>query len=300
MTAGERPVVRIAAPAKLNLGLEIVGRRPDGYHNLVTIFQAIDLCDALTLAPAAGDAIRADLPGLADERNLAVRALERIRETAGTSAGASLHIRKRIPIAAGLGGASSDAAAALLAGRAFWRSPASDADLAALALALGSDVPFFLRGGTALADGRGEQLTPLPTPASAFVIVAPHISIPAKTATLFSRLTPGDWSDGAAVRTNAARLRAGLPLDPALLGNAFARPLLAMLPALADVLALLRKAGAPNLALSGAGPTHYVVLDDSERASALATTIRNKLAGRADVVIAHPLAHPPSPRMTYL
>jgi 4-diphosphocytidyl-2-C-methyl-D-erythritol kinase len=300
MTAGERPVVRIAAPAKLNLGLEIVGRRPDGYHDLVTIFQAIDLCDELTLAPAADEEIRADLPGLEDERNLAVRALERIRETAGTSAGASLHIRKRIPIAAGLGGASSDAAAALLAGRAFWRSPASDADLAALALALGSDVPFFLRGGTALAGGRGEQLTPLPTPASAFVIVAPHIAIPAKTATLFSRLTPGDWSDGAAVRTNAARLRAGLPLDPALLGNAFARPLLAMLPALADVLALLRKAGAPNLALSGAGPAHYVVLDDSERASALAATIRNKLAGRADVVIAHPLAHPPAPGLTYL
>ncbi|HEU0114712.1 MAG TPA: hypothetical protein VFQ80_08545, partial [Thermomicrobiales bacterium] len=176
----------------------------------------------------------------------------------------------------------------------------TDDDLAALALALGSDVPFFLHGGTALAMGRGERLASLPTPPLVFAIVAPHVAIPAKTATLFARLTPADWSDGAAVRANADRLRADLPLDPALLRNAFERPLLAMLPALADLRTLLRRAGAPNVALSGAGPAHYVVLDDVERATALAAKIREATAGRADVVIAHPLAHPPTPDLTYL
>ncbi|HEX5498599.1 MAG TPA: 4-(cytidine 5'-diphospho)-2-C-methyl-D-erythritol kinase, partial [Thermomicrobiales bacterium] len=112
-------MIRIAAPAKLNLGLEVVGRRPDGYHELATIFQAIDLCDALMLTSASGPGIRADLPGLDDGRNLAVAALTRIRATTSADDGALLGIRKRIPIAAGMGGASSDAAAALLAGRAF-------------------------------------------------------------------------------------------------------------------------------------------------------------------------------------
>ncbi|HEU5434398.1 MAG TPA: 4-(cytidine 5'-diphospho)-2-C-methyl-D-erythritol kinase [Thermomicrobiales bacterium] len=296
MTAPDRPTVRIAAPAKLNLGLEVVGRRPDGYHDLVTIFQAIDLCDELTLVPAPGGEIRGDLPGLDDERNLAVQALRRIRAPGTADDGVLLRIRKRIPLAAGLGGASSDAAAALLAGRAFWRAPATDADLAAMALALGSDVPFFLHGGTVLATGRGERLTPLPTPASlTFVVVAPRIAIPAKTASLFARLTSADWSNGATVRANAERLRSGAPLDPALLRNAFDRPLTEMLPALADLRSLLLKAGAPHIALSGAGPSHYVVLDDPERATALAAAIRAATAGSADVVVGHPLAHPPSP-----
>jgi 4-diphosphocytidyl-2-C-methyl-D-erythritol kinase len=296
----QRPTIRIAAPAKLNLGLEVVGRRPDGYHDLVTIFQAIDLCDELTLTPAPGDRVRADLPGLEDERNLAVRALKRIRVAGGATDGVELAIRKRIPMAAGLGGASSNAAAALLAGRAFWRAPATDADLAELALALGSDVPFFLQGGTALATGRGERLTPLPTPSLTFVVVAPRIAIPAKTASLFACLRPADRSDGTNVRINAERLRSGAPLGVSLLGNAFERPLLEMLPALADLRSVLRRVGAPNAALSGAGPAHYVVFDDPQRAAALAAAIRDAVAGRADVVVGHPLAHPPSPRMTYL
>jgi 4-diphosphocytidyl-2-C-methyl-D-erythritol kinase len=299
MTA-PRPTLRIAAPAKVNLGLEIVGRRPDGYHDLVTIFQAIDLCDELTLRPTSGDQIRADLPRLDDERNLAVRALERIRTLTGSHDGAELLIRKRIPMAAGLGGASSDAAAALVAGRAHWQASATDDDLAALALALGSDVPFFLRGGTALGEGRGERLTPLPTPPLVFVVVAPRVAIPAKTTTLFARLTPADWSDGASVRANAARLLAGAPLDPALLRNAFERPLRELEPTLAALPAVMKRAGAPHVALSGAGPAHYVALDDPERAETLATALRDALGGRADVVVGHALAHPASPPMTYL
>jgi len=156
------------APAKLNLALEVVGRRPDGYHDLRTVFQAIDLADTLRFRkrPEAGIHLRLEgpepVPG--GPGNLVVRAGEALARRLGTSQGAEILLTKRIPAGTGLGGGSSDAAAAILGLETLWGSLLDPADRAALALELGSDVPFFLQGGTALGEGRGERLRPFPPP----------------------------------------------------------------------------------------------------------------------------------------
>ncbi len=291
--------VSIEAPAKLNLGLEILDRRPDGYHDLVTILQAIDLVDELTLAPAQDVRIVCDDPSLAGSDNLALAALTRLRAHLGSCDGVDLRLRKGIPVAAGLGGASSDAAAALLAARHLWHAPISDADLATIAAALGSDVPFFLRGGTALATGRGDRLESLPIPIPVcFVVVSPALVLPRKTAGLYAALRPTDFTSGEAVRAQADRLRGGVAPDPGLLENAFTRPLYALRPELAELPAVMRAAGAPNVALSGAGPTHYALMTDREAANRAATAIAARLGPTARVTVAAPSAKPPTPVAT--
>jgi 4-diphosphocytidyl-2-C-methyl-D-erythritol kinase len=279
----------IDAPAKLNLGLEVIGRRDDGFHEIATIFVAIDLYDRLTLSPAADLELSCDDDSLAGTDNLAVRALRLLRDETDHPGGAHIHLCKRIPAAAGLGGASSDAAAALLGGRELWQLVLSDAELHDLAARLGSDVPFFLRGGCAIGRGRGDQLAPLPLPADlSFVVVVPHVMIPAKTASLYARLSPEDFSDGSQIAAQAARLASGLAPDATLLGNAFARPLYAMVPELAALAGIMRDAGAESVAISGAGPAHYAVVTDAGQAQGVAERLRDRLADRGEVFVVSP------------
>jgi 4-diphosphocytidyl-2-C-methyl-D-erythritol kinase len=180
------PVVA-EAPAKLNLGLHIVGRRPDGYHDLRTVFQAIDLTDELRFRPRPdpGILLRVDGPesAPAGEQNLVVKAGERLVKRLGGGRGAEILLTKRIPARTGLGGGSSDAAAALLGLLALWGEHRDANELARQALDLGSDVPFFLMGGTALGEGRGEILTPLPPPpACGWLLVIPSFRISTRKA----------------------------------------------------------------------------------------------------------------------
>lgn len=296
--------ITLRAPAKLNVGLEVTGRRPDGYHELVTIFQAIALHDTLTVAPAADLTLTvetpddpAGAPALADGDNLVLRAAQALNDRAGgPPRGATLTLVKRIPVAAGLGGGSSDAAAALLALDRLWGLGAPAEDLAALAAGLGADVPFFLRGGTALATGIGERLAPLPPLAASgsswFVTLTPPLALPAaKTRRLYAALRPADFGDGGRTRAQAARLRAGLPLDPALLVNDFAGPLERLYPELAAWRARFLAAGAPWALLSGSGPTLFTAADSEAEARRLA----GRLAGAgARVHVAAPLAPDPA------
>ncbi len=170
------------APAKLNLALEIVRRRPDGYHDLRTVFQAVDLADTLLVRERTGPGIALSVEGLpgipAGPGNLVVRAGEALRARHGRDRGAEIRLVKRIPAGAGLGGGSSDAAAALLALEDLWGLPPDPAERFRLAAELGSDVPFFLLGGTALGEGRGEILTRLPAPpACGWVVVIPDFGV---------------------------------------------------------------------------------------------------------------------------
>lgn len=294
--------VQIAAPAKLNLGLEVIGRRPDGFHDIVTVFQAISLADTLSLTPASAVTLTSDDATLASDDNLIVRAMTRLRAASGATAGAAIHLAKRIPVAAGLGGASSNAASALLAGRQLWGAAVPDAHLHRLAAELGSDVPFFLRGGTALGTGRGGDLTPLaPLTGVWFVVVSPQLAIPRKTPSLYATLEPGDFSDGMAVRRLASRV-ADEPraLPDALPPNAFARPLYALWPDLADLPAAMRAAGAVTVGLSGAGPSHFALVDDPDRGAAIVARLHAALGDRAAVTLATPVNKPPAPVATYL
>jgi 4-diphosphocytidyl-2-C-methyl-D-erythritol kinase len=284
----ERQIV-IDAPAKVNLGLEVIGRRDDGFHDIATIFLAIDLYDRVTLSPADDLELRIDDDSLASEENLALRALHLLRDETNYPGGADIHLHKRIPSASGLGGASSDAAAALHGGLQLWDQEVSEADLNDLAARLGSDVPFFLRGGCAIGRGRGDCLEPLPVPADLwFIVVVPNVRIPAKTTSLYARLKNTDFSDDSRIAAQAARLSSGLSFDVTLLENAFTRPLYEIAPELAALPGIMREAGAESVAISGAGPAHYAVLTDLNQAERVARSLHERLRDRAKIFVARP------------
>jgi 4-diphosphocytidyl-2-C-methyl-D-erythritol kinase len=170
------------APAKLNLFLHVTGRRPDGYHELQTLFQLIDLCD--TVAIRVGDDGRIERPsgpvGVNPDSDLTVRAAKALQEATGCRMGASIRITKRIPMGGGLGGGSSDAATVLLALNHLWHCGLSVDELARLGLPLGADVPVFVRGSSAWAEGVGERLEPVELPERWYVVIHPGVAVPTK------------------------------------------------------------------------------------------------------------------------
>ena len=171
------------APAKLNLFLHILGRRPDGYHELQTCFQFVDLCDEISLEVRADGRIRrvAAIADVAEEADLCVRAARALQSAAGCALGADISVLKRIPMGGGLGGGSSDAATCLVALNRLWQLRWPIDDLAALGLKLGADVPVFVRGRAAWAEGIGERLTPLYPPFAPsetnYLILKPNIGV---------------------------------------------------------------------------------------------------------------------------
>ena len=167
------------APAKLNLFLHVTGRRADGYHELQTLFQLIDLCDTITIALRTDGRIERPVgpANIAPEADLTVRAAHALRSETGTALGADLRVRKRIPQGAGLGGGSSDAATTLLALNELWGCRLSLDELARLALPLGADVPVFIQGSSAWAEGIGERLTPVRVPPAWYVIIYPGVGV---------------------------------------------------------------------------------------------------------------------------
>jgi 4-diphosphocytidyl-2-C-methyl-D-erythritol kinase len=171
------------APAKLNLFLHILGRRPDGYHELQTCFQFIDLCDEITIEVRADGQIRRalDIPGLPESADLCLRAARALKEASGSPLGADIRLRKRIPIGGGLGGGSSDAATCLVALNELWELNLPTDDLASLGLKLGADVPVFVRGRVAWAEGVGERLIPLYPPLAPaepnYLILKPNVFV---------------------------------------------------------------------------------------------------------------------------
>ncbi|MDF3030379.1 MAG: ipk [Moraxellaceae bacterium] len=170
----------LPAPAKLNLFLHITGRRPDGYHLLQTVFQFLDHADTLHFALRAdGDlALQPELPGVPADSNLVLRAARLLREATGCRLGADIVLDKRLPMGGGIGGGSSDAATALLGLNKLWSLGLAEDRLAELGLALGADVPVFVRGRAAWAEGVGERLTPIEIPENCFLVLTPraHIS----------------------------------------------------------------------------------------------------------------------------
>ena len=182
-----RRFLGLPAPAKLNLFLHVVGRRDDGYHELQSVFVPVDLCDTLDFVwRDDGQVVRGgDLTG-PEDRDLAVRAARALQATmpGGVRPGVEIRVEKRIPVGAGLGGGSSDAATTLIALNRLWSLGRSRDELAALALGLGADVPFFLGRGAAFVEGIGERCVPVPAPEVAYVIVFP--GVPVATAGVFS------------------------------------------------------------------------------------------------------------------
>lgn len=288
--------VRIDAPAKINLGLELLGKRSDGYHEIRTVMAMVGLHDRLTVSWHAegGDTVEGlDLGG---ERNLIAAAIDTYRSAAPAIPTVRAFVTKHIPIAAGLGGASADGAATLLAldvlnedGTRIGRER-----LGGIAAGLGSDVPFFLGSPLALASGTGTTIAPLPAlqVTCYAVLVSPAIDLPRKTATLYGAIDSADFTDGSRSDALADAFRAGsIPaFSPELLANPFRAAWRRLGDPVAAVEDALRRAGAPWVALSGAGPTVYTLTDDAERAEAIASRVTDLLRGPVAVNVAPILA----------
>jgi 4-diphosphocytidyl-2-C-methyl-D-erythritol kinase len=273
--------IRVRTAAKVNLVLEVLGKRPDGYHEVHSILQTIGLFDTLDCAPAPDLSLAA--PPLPDDApNLVLRAAQALQEATGCRAGAALTLHKGIPVAAGLGGGSADAAAALVALNALWKLYLDRDELARVAVQLGSDVPFFLLGGTALARGRGDLLEPLPDPVPRWlVIVVPGEPLADKTRRIYSLLDPRWYTPGGFVATLAQRLRVNPAASWRPLGNGLEPTAMETFPALRAARNALVEvteqvwreypvpAGeddAPDWNLSGAGPALFTYFGDRRAA----------------------------------
>lgn len=258
--------ITLKAYAKVNLTLEVLGRRDDGYHNVATILQTVDLADTLVISQADDLVVECDDADLAGEGNLAWKAAAALAERVGIAPMAHIQIDKAIPVASGLGGGSADAAATLVGLNRLWELGLSDGELAQVAAGLGSDVPFLLTGGTALGTGRGDEITPLPRmPESEMLVVVPAESIAAKTPTMYQALRPEDFSDGA--RTQAISGDVGRrALTSSDCCNAFERAALEIFPGLADVWDKVAEVAEHPPRLSGAGPALFCMpSSESER-----------------------------------
>jgi len=168
------------APAKINLFLHVVGRRADGYHLLQTVFRFLDFTDTIRCEPRGDGRIllATPLPGVPPESDLVMRAAQALRAATGTTAGVSLHVTKRLPMGGGLGGGSSDAATTLMALNRLWRTGLDTLALQRIGLALGADVPIFIHGRTAFAEGVGERFTDLTLPAAWYLVLVPDVAVP--------------------------------------------------------------------------------------------------------------------------
>ena len=251
----------VRAYAKINLTLDILGRRADGYHDLATVMQTVDLYDTLCLTATSDDGVSliCTTPELSNDENLAVRAAQLVRQRFAPRQGIGIELYKRIPMAAGLGGGSSDAAAVLLALQQWWQLPFSPSDLLDMAATLGSDVPFFLTGGLALCEGRGERVTTLapywPPSMRWLLLLKPAISV--STAAVFRSLPASDYTDGTHSRAVCAALDARSTPRLEDLHNGLKRSVLETYPEVARARKDLLDAGASSVQLSGSGPTLF-------------------------------------------
>ncbi len=278
-----RSWVRVPAYAKVNLGLEVLGVREDGYHELRTLFQTIDLHDTLRLRRVPGGTIRVScghplVPS--DERNLALRAAREMLSYANLGDGVEIILEKGIPVGGGLGGGSADAAVVLIALDRMFRLGLGPAGLHPLARRLGADVPYFLVGGTALGLGRGDEVYPLRRQLRAAVVVVDlgrEVSTARVFARLDARLTPRQNSNN--IYRFVLRDLAGERTSLGILVNELEEAAKEEAPELAEpvrhVKDILTRAGASLAALSGSGASYFGVFRDPRAAKKALTSLRS-------------------------
>lgn len=274
--------LRLRAPAKINLALEVLGKRPDGFHEVDTVMTTIDLADRVTLRrrePGAGLQVTLGgeyAAGIDTKDDLSGRAAVRMAEAAGRTPDVSIEVEKRIPSPGGLGGGASDAAAVIRGLDRLWGLGWPLPRLEAVAATLGSDVPFFLHCGTARCTGRGEVVEPLRDmrPLRLLVLLPPVPALEQKTAKRYAALHKHDFTSGDRSRRLAARIARNAPPPTADLVNAFERAIERSDPELVAHYARYAQAGALQLHLSGAGPAVYLFIREDAKASELRRDFR--------------------------
>ena len=274
--------IRLLAPAKINLSLEVLRRRLDGFHEIETVMSTISLADTVTLRPReAGAGLEVTLtgeyaPGIAPEEDLSRRAAVRMAVAAGREPDVAIEVQKRIPSPAGLGGGSSDAAAVIRGLDRLWGLGWKLDRLEAVAGTLGSDVSFFLHGGTARCWGRGEQVEPLKDlrPLRMLVLVPPVPEGENKTARRYGALHQHDFTTGDRTRRLAGRIARNAPPPANDLWNVFEKAIERTEPELVAHYARYGQTGALRLHLTGAGPAVYLFIREDAKAQELRRDFR--------------------------
>jgi 4-diphosphocytidyl-2-C-methyl-D-erythritol kinase len=281
-------MLQLTAPAKINLFLEVLGRRSDGYHELVTCMVPLTWADELTFSPSPTLSLTCSDPALPlDENNLVLKAARALQHHTQTSLGAAIHLTKRIPSPAGLGGGSSDAATTLRGLVQLWNLQLSDSELLHLAAQIGSDVPFFLAGSAAWCRGRGEQLTPFNLDVKlSILLICPLVGL--STPAVYQTLQAPPLEVGLQQATSEQAMQAALRMKAperiaSELFNRLQPPAERCLPLLEEIRLLLDDARSQGLCLgslmSGSGSSSFVVCRDQAETQRLARWINQTWVG---------------------
>lgn len=263
-----KPSVTKKAPAKINLGLDIVGRRADGYHLLETVFQTVNIYDTVTVAWTAeqGISLTCDVPAVpCSEKNIAWKAARYFCDAAQISRGVRIHLEKRIPMEAGMGGGSTDAAAVLLALQELADEPLSMEQLCSIAVQLGADVPFFLYGGTAYAGGIGEELERLPAFEAKHLVIAKGTA-GVSTAAAYRGIDALESPAHPPVQALRTALLHGAPLSKiaAMCGNLFEAAV--TLSEVDEIRRVMGENGALTAVMTGSGAAVFGIFDSAQTA----------------------------------
>ncbi len=276
-TEGEKTMI-VHAYAKINLGLKVLGRRPDGYHGVDMIMQSISLADTITLEPAASFAVTTDLAELpCDKRNLMVKAALAFQKATGCDLNVHLHGEKQIFVAAGLAGGSTDAAAVLKLLNQYYGEPLPRQQLETVAATIGSDVPFCIAGGTQRARGRGELMTVLPAVPDFHLVLVKPAALEVSTAWAYGEIDRKPPKNSPDIdKLEQAIVSQKLPDVLALMGNDLELVTVPAHPILQGLLTELQELGAAKAMMSGSGPTVFGIFFQAEAAAKAAGLLKQK------------------------
>jgi len=271
-------VLTLKAPAKLNLTLEVLAKRQDGFHEIRSVIQTINLCDSLRFQPSRNVEYHSNQPDWIPEESLVSRAVSLLQQVTGCGQGAKVEVNKRIPLLAGVGGDSSDAAATLLGLNKLWELGLSSKDLLGLASQLGSDVAFFICGGTALVRGRGEIVTSLPpvSPMWVVLMLPPVPRMPGKTGRLYARLETSHYTGGEITDRLVAQLTGDREVMPSMLFNVFESVALDTFAGLKQYWEQFLSAGAGAVHLAGSGPALFSLMKDRAQVEKIHRRLRRQ------------------------
>jgi len=270
-------MLMVQAPAKINLTLEVLGRRPDGFHEVRSVIQTINLCDSLCVQLSQSIEFKCDMPNWVSEESILPRAVRLLRKITGCSKGVKVEVSKRIPLMSGLGGDSSDAAAILRGLNKLWGLSLSQEKLTRLALQLGSDVAFFLYGGTTLVEGRGEIITPLPPLPHMWVVlmVPPVPRVKGKTERLYASLKTSHYARGQITYRLVGLLTGGKVVTP-IQFNVFDDVAFDCFDGLEGYWQQFLKAGAREVHLAGSGPSLFTLVKDKTEAEKIYNNLQKQ------------------------
>ncbi len=271
-------MLTLQAPAKLNLTLEVLGERQDGFHEIRSVFQTVNLCDSLHFQPGRDIEFKSDKPDWIPEESLVSKTASLIRQATGCAKGVTITVDKRIPWLAGLGGDSSDAAAILRGLNQLWGLGLSLQELLGLAAQLSSDASFFLVGGTALAEGRGEIVTPLPPLPHSWVVLMmpPVLRVPGKTKQLYASLKASHYTGGQVTDELVALLTRGGEVTAASLFNVFDGVARDNFAGLDEYKQQFLQAGAGEVCLAGSGPALFTLVRGKNRAEQIYESLQQQ------------------------